>query len=329
MIVLAVYISVLFICWSVGIFTNKKLDMLWMDKNHTTVYKGIAIVIIMLSHMAGDYTNLRFFTPLGGIGVSMFLVTSGYGLVKSHHKNGVSHFWAKRLKAVWIPYFLCETVAAVIFHSQTIVPYILDILIIYPQYAYGWYLQYILLCYFSFWVVYKFIPELYRIKVLCIISVLIFIFLPEIMAEQSFSFLAGVCLAEYSGYEKADKKKRILGAWGLLMLGGLFLVIKQLPEIRSSSEFVMKFVQLGIKLPCGLFLLVFIYRVRILFYNKIWLYIGTISYEIYLVHGYIMTLFTENTLGNGIVIVFLIMIISIAFYYMNLLIQKALKIKVR
>ena len=48
---------------------------------YTTALRGIAILIIMLAHCFGGFT--RALTPLGGIGVSIFLILSGYGLTKS------------------------------------------------------------------------------------------------------------------------------------------------------------------------------------------------------------------------------------------------------
>lgn len=53
-------------------------------RDNTTVYKGFAILCIICSH----YMNLMgkgvtLFTPLGGIGVSIFLFLSGYGLNES------------------------------------------------------------------------------------------------------------------------------------------------------------------------------------------------------------------------------------------------------
>lgn len=68
---------------------------------YTTTLKGIAIVIIILSHTMGCFT--RVFTPLGGIGVAMFLILSGYGLNESFKRNGIGSFWKKRFLRVWIP----------------------------------------------------------------------------------------------------------------------------------------------------------------------------------------------------------------------------------
>lgn len=56
-----------------------------MNKQNTTIYKGMAILCIILSHVVGTFGRGRFtlFTPLGGIGVSIFLLLSAYGLNES------------------------------------------------------------------------------------------------------------------------------------------------------------------------------------------------------------------------------------------------------
>ena len=54
-----------------------------LNKNTTTSIKGLAIFIIILSHISGNL-GIRFLTPLGGIGVALFLFLSGYGLSKSY-----------------------------------------------------------------------------------------------------------------------------------------------------------------------------------------------------------------------------------------------------
>lgn len=50
-------------------------------RNNTTIIKAIAILCVFICHLGNQFT--RFTTPLGGIGVCMFLIISGYGLEKS------------------------------------------------------------------------------------------------------------------------------------------------------------------------------------------------------------------------------------------------------
>lgn len=59
-----------------------------MNMKMTTVYKGLAILSVILCHAAGTFGQGRFvlFTPLGGIGVAIFLLLSAYGLNESWNK---------------------------------------------------------------------------------------------------------------------------------------------------------------------------------------------------------------------------------------------------
>lgn len=53
------------------------------NRNFTDSLRGIAILLVITSHIAGAIgTNLC--TPLGGIGVALFLFLSGYGLNESY-----------------------------------------------------------------------------------------------------------------------------------------------------------------------------------------------------------------------------------------------------
>lgn len=117
----------------------------FLDKNGTLVLKGIAILFILFSHLGGHYT--RIFTPCGGIGVALFLFISGYGLTKSDEKNGLQHYWTKRLVGVWLPYVLIQ-----VFTSGL---HLLDILLIKPSHPFGWYLNYLMIWYFMFWIIHR------------------------------------------------------------------------------------------------------------------------------------------------------------------------------
>ena len=61
-------------------------EMSFCSKEHFQVIKGIAILMIMVAH-AGNNSGVTWFTPLGGIGVALFLFCSGYGIYYSLMKN--------------------------------------------------------------------------------------------------------------------------------------------------------------------------------------------------------------------------------------------------
>ena len=46
--------------------------------DRTVAMRGIAIFLIILSHIIGLF-QIRYATPLGGTGVAIFLILSGYG----------------------------------------------------------------------------------------------------------------------------------------------------------------------------------------------------------------------------------------------------------
>lgn len=55
----------------------------------TNAYRGVAILMVIIQHCSGKLgTNV--FTPLGGMGVAVFLVLSGFGLSESYKKKGIT-----------------------------------------------------------------------------------------------------------------------------------------------------------------------------------------------------------------------------------------------
>lgn len=78
-----------------------------MSKEHFQYMKGIAILIVIIGHV-GNFSGKTWFTPLGGIGVAMFLFCSGYGVMKSYQAKGLRRFWQNKLIAVYCPFVIVE-----------------------------------------------------------------------------------------------------------------------------------------------------------------------------------------------------------------------------
>lgn len=266
-----------------------------MSNKLTTLYKGLAIFSVILCHTAGTFGQGRFvlFTPLGGIGVAIFLLLSAYGLNESWNKpenaaGGGITWWLKRFITVWIPYIIVQLIAYWPFHEFQLLPFLLDISLIKPLYHNGWYLQYLFMWYVIFFIVRK-IPALdkYRVLVFTAISVVLFFTLREIKAEQSLSFLAGLLLSEKKDLQ--EKLFRVRYGMLLVVFGIACLAIKQLPIVRSAPQIVMNLVQLGIKLPIGLGMMIVMHHVMKRWKLRLLYYIGLISYELYLIHGYVLS----------------------------------------
>ena len=58
---------------------SKQADDNALSRYNTTVYKGIAILSVILCHFMGRFGHgITWFTPFCGIGVAVFLMLSDY-----------------------------------------------------------------------------------------------------------------------------------------------------------------------------------------------------------------------------------------------------------
>ena len=126
-----------------------KINKTIFSLNETNMLKGFGILLVVISHVGNNFTRLT--TPLGGIGVAIFLILSGYGLTISCEKNQLKDFWKKRITGVWIPYVIVESFVLIFSGGISLEKFILDITLIEPQYCFGWYLNYLLIWYTIFW----------------------------------------------------------------------------------------------------------------------------------------------------------------------------------
>ncbi len=130
----------------------------------------------------------------------------------------------------------------------------------------------------------------YLILGLAFFGVFSFSVFPCLQAEQSFSFFIGVVVSMYKlNLQKLTRKKALLLALLLFVLGVLMLQTKQLPQIRAFGEnsFPMKIVQLIMKSSLALSLII-IANLVVESYRVNWLVrflslIGAYSLEVYLV----------------------------------------------
>ena len=81
------------------------------SRDLSTYLKGLAIILVIINHIGECY---GFPGPLGAIGVTIFLLLSGYGLNESLKvKNGVKGYWNNKFISIYIPY-ICLSVPILI-----------------------------------------------------------------------------------------------------------------------------------------------------------------------------------------------------------------------
>lgn len=252
-----------------------------MDIDYTTNLRGIAILFVVLHHVSNVFSS-NLFTPLGGIGVSIFLILSGYGLNESYQRKGLLNFWKSKTIRVILPCWLIEIIFLFFERSAFDYVFFLKHLLCIDR---NWYIRYLFYWYLLFYCTTKYFAK-YRIGILAIFSLIFLIILPEIESEQSFSFLCGLFLSEYKGLKKVIAKKYLIWGGIFLFLGMSFLVLKQLPSVRNfEGSILYDIIQMVIKWSVA-FGLIILYKIisnhgyKLNFFS--WL--GTISYELYLTH---------------------------------------------
>lgn len=280
---LFVFLALSCVIWLAGIFFKRKPleNCQFMSISHTNICRAVAAIIIILQHVAGGF-GVRYFTPLGGIGVAMFLILSGYGLNESYKRKKTEGYWKTKIIRVLIPYLIVSIVV-------TSVEFLCGSKVEIPYY---WYLDFILFWYIIFYLIIK-VPRLYtkRYWILGIAGIVIFITCSGLRAEQAISFLIGIWISD--NYEKARKTFTNNGVLVILMITGIvFLMMKQIPTIRiqGGETLLWKSIQFVMKLSFAMAFIGLAYRFRMLFNNGFIVFAGKISYELYLVHYRLLSL---------------------------------------
>lgn len=309
----------IFVLYLVG-FAQKSERFQWMDRNYTTAVKGFSILTVVWAH-SGARLSVGGIQFIAGIGVALFLICSGYGLEISYEKNGLHGFWKKRLLGVCLPFWLIEAVGLLIAGAFSINTYLLDFFFLKPATGYGWFMGYIVICYLIFYAVKRFVPDEKRMAVLVGAFVAWFVLeslffanpdMPFLRARQMMSFPCGVLLAKHK--EKIEETLTKPKSTLILMWGGtlclLFMAITQLHIVKELPYLFSNTMAILTCLPMAIGVLVFGKSFGRLFENKMLLMVGTVSYEIYLVHA-----FTLGMIKQSIISVFIFAVVTYVLAY--------------
>lgn len=142
---------------------NAEVSSIHFSIEQTTQLKGIAIFLILFDH-TGENVGILPSTPLGGVGVYIFLFLSGYGLMRSAVKNGVRGFWQRRIKKVYIPYLLililCALMSLIVMDSisPNFLRYLCFSKLIFGEF---WYLRLQILWYVAFFFIWILKEKIY------------------------------------------------------------------------------------------------------------------------------------------------------------------------
>lgn len=291
---------------------NNSTDFIF-SLDFTNCLRGAAILMVMVGHVSG-MMNTVLFSPLGGTGVALFLLLSGFGLNESFKKQGLTCYWRKKVLRVLLPYFFVASFLYLFRWDFSWQDYLLDITGIKTHY---WYIAFLVKWYVAFWITSKYCLR-YRTILLLIMSMVILFLFPNIEAEQAFSFPMGMLISIHLNRVKNIKVKNVLIiACIMFVVGTLFLLIKQHPIVRAQmSTWIYNVVQLFIKLPYAVFLVCLLRLFPQCIKSKFLLFSGILCYELYLVHMPFWN-YVENTVWSGLLLFIVSFAISYPFYLLN------------
>lgn len=282
----------------------------FFDKTNSVALRGFWCMIVILVHTPALYQN-KIQDMLGSfayIGVTFFFMTSAFGLKLGTAKdpNGIKYFWRKRLPQLIIPYFLANIVSCLILLYRG-VEFKLDRL-----WRPNRWVQWLLVCYLIFWFVYRFIPikEKWRDVIICICIVCFsgtvyrFKNIIEVTTwcTEVYGFIWGIILSNFKGFfvkwmNRCWLVKCVLFCMVSGILGLCYLKYK---PVVFYGDYLLKIV-LGIAII--IFMLAINTKIEI--GNKLNLFLGNISYEIYLLHGAVFGLISYMMPGvdSGVFII--------------------------
>lgn len=268
----------------------------FFDKQNSNAMRGFWCLIVILVHVPVAYQN-RIQDMLGSfayIGVTFFFATSAYGLSIGIRKNpeSIRNFWQERLQKLIVPCLLVN-----LFNIMVGTIKGTDITM-WSFLSINKWVQWLLVCYLIFWIVHKCIPGGYQDFVICALVMLFSVTIyfckrwitQTTWCPEVFGFVWGILLSKKkNGFVQWMLKNWILKCCAFCMTAGLLgiLYLKFKPVV-FWGDYLLK-----ILLGAAIILFMLALNTRIAIGNKVSHFLGSISYEIYLLHGIVFALFSH------------------------------------
>lgn len=297
-----------------------------IEKNSTVIYKSVAIILILISHI-GRYIGINLLKPLGSVGVAIFLVVSGYGLNESFNLKGRKGFISKRFVKVFIPYILIVIIYSIIQRANIVDIIKYSLLIELPNGMY-WFIKYIICIYAIFYGA-TFIKNNKHRKYILAICILLFTIINYNIRNyiwQIFSFMSGVILSENQNkFKKVINNNKYIIIFTFITIVSVFF--KKLPFVEKRETGILDTIlQILITFNLSAIILIIINRfnqIRV-FNNYLIREIGNVSYEIYLIHVFFFDVMKEKTIISIFKYLIIVLILVFILHIVNTMINKAL-----
>lgn len=259
----------------------EKAEISLNSRRLSNMLRGISMLLVVVGHVGAAGFGFKQMVALGGIGVAIFLILSGYGLHESYNRGGVKDFWKKKFTRILIPYIIWVALYNVVVLVSPLAEETSDNTIKIPRF---WFVEYIPIWYFAFWLAYRFFPS-HAIRFFAAIAVIMFLLYGKTQAEQSLSFIVGVLLSIHKNTISSLSRQRLLQiSFTTILIGGVFIFIRSLPFLSPYPEdhIFLKAIPLVMRLSFAAAIMSFLISMRVILPTLA--LIGLASYELYLVH---------------------------------------------
>ena len=294
----------------------------FFDRDNSGALRGFWCLIIVLVHVPPAYQNglQDMLGSFAYVGVTFFFMTSAYGLrlAATKRPETLARFWRNRLPKLLVPCVLSNVVhmAVYVATGSRVSPLMLLTI--------GGWVRWLLICYLFFWLSYRFLSEKSRDWAVCGLVILfslgVYLSKPErtTWCPEVLGFVWGILLSRWKGgFVNWTGRRWIQKCVGLCLLAGIlgigYLAGKGVP---FWGDYVLKIV-------LGAAILGFMLTLngKISIGNRVSRVLGTISYEVYLLHDAAFSLLEHLLPGasSGVFILISLLITMI----LSLIVHKA------
>lgn len=272
-----------------------KTETFGITKQETVAIKGILCLMIFLNHFSGWFANpdliLYFFIHCGSFMVSVFFFLSAYGICKSSDiKKQTFKSLVLRILKIFIPFWISDFIYLLIHYSMDI-PLNIEVtkkaillsVVNLSEIVYSsWFVSAIVFLYIIYFFSLK-IKNANTIWLLFIVLIVASFIVPEIWLTY-FAFPVGLLISKKESlFISLNKRKYILTLIFTVIFVLSAILFKYFCEANSDNTYLSS---MSDALSGASFaFLVYMLLTRIHIGNKVLLFIGEISYEIYLIHG--------------------------------------------
>lgn len=307
----------------------------FLSFNQTTQIKGVFAIFVMLVHFSQRMANagpMAIFKNPGYIAVGGFFFLSGYGLYSSYIKNKEISLKKSffRIVQIYKPFIFITAIYMIInvfylgnsYAMSDVLLYLINIKQVDPI---TWYLLTMVYFYMAFHLSYRYFKN-EKSEIALFLMSFFYLIVLIILKEKdiwwyntSFMFFIGSIFKKYETIvkEKVMKREFIIIGVALILFGIHIILFRE--NVVSQSILTIVFI-----------LAFMILNIRIKYNSKVFMFLGIISYEIYLVHLKLFNIIFNDRIfgknGNSDFIIFFISSIVIsAIVYGILNINKILK----